>query len=58
MEEKEVQHQNENVSPEINEDENAFLQENVQEISIHNRPNELVTETWGNASITSVIIKK
>jgi SAM-dependent methyltransferase len=42
----------------INEDENVFLQENIREISIHNRPNELVTETWGNASITSVIIKK
>jgi hypothetical protein len=42
----------------INESDNYFLQQNVKDIYIHRRVNTLVTDTWGNESITSVIIKK
>jgi hypothetical protein len=42
----------------LNNDNNKFLQENIKEIYIHRKPNPLVTQTWGNESITSIIIKK
>ena len=42
----------------LNDDDNKFLQENIKEIYIHRKPNILVTQTWGNESITSIIIKK
>lgn len=42
----------------IDDIDNKFLQENIKEINIHRNPNPLVTATWGNESITSVIIKK
>jgi len=41
----------------INEEENAFLQENIREISIHNRPNELVTETWGKPAYLDLSVR-
>jgi len=42
----------------INDNDNKFLQKNIKKINIHRKPTELVTQTWGNESITSVIIKK
>lgn len=42
----------------INDNDNKFLQKNIKKINIHRKPNDLVTQTWGNESITSVIIKK
>jgi SAM-dependent methyltransferase len=42
----------------ISEAYNNILQQNVKDIFVHRRPNQLVTDTWGNESITSVIIKK
>jgi SAM-dependent methyltransferase len=42
----------------ISDAQNRSLQQQVRSVFIHRRPNNLLTEKWGNESITSIIIKK